>query len=174
MDNINGESNRELLVAAIRSYPDNNPSQPITSELFGDRNMQTFLWATPATDPLLGCNLEVYWSVLNGFWFSLIDPSDHSPIPHVQAPISISAKTIISAASDSRTLSTALFSVAAMYLGRQRRDDASQSLAISSYAGCLSRFRNEMISVSGYFSGHSDALISVTLSLMLFEVSSLP
>jgi hypothetical protein len=176
INNVQSESDREMLLRAIR-----NQSNTTSGEL--RRSVRAAYGAIPpvndpfplATIPSLGYSRDFYRSVVEEFWSSTCDPAKNSTRRAIQASILICVQVILPLAFQNKALDAAIFAASTMYLGRLRADAKLRALAMAAYPTALSRFCSELVLASDSKTeqrSQEDLIVATVLSLLLFEVRS--
>lgn len=120
----------------------------------------------------LGCSMDLYRSAVADLWIVTCHPATIPTDLNVESPMSSSARKIIPLAFGSKSLDSALFAVATMFMGKLRSDNKLQTLALAAYPPALSRFRSELALGFGPKASQTNRTvraIAIALTLLFYE-----
>ncbi|KAM6485898.1 hypothetical protein HDV62DRAFT_352746 [Trichoderma sp. SZMC 28011] len=173
VNNIHRVSDRKMLSHAFQNRHLDITTLPTATikELHGSAQSNKLI--APISIPSsLGCSMDLYRSAVADLWIVTCHPATIPIDQNVESPMSSSAREILPLAFGSKTLDSALFAVATMFMGKLRSDSKLQGLALAAYPPALSRFRSELALGFGSKTNQTNKTvraIAIALTLLFYE-----
>lgn len=174
VNNIHRVSDRKMLSHAFQNRHLDTTTLPTATikELHGSAQSNKLI--APISIPSsMGCSMDLYRSAVADLWIVTCHPATIPIDQNVESPMSSSAREILPLAFGSKTLDSALFAVATMFMGKLRSDSKLQGLALAAYPPALSRFRSELALGFGSKTSQTNRTvraIAISLTLLFYEV----
>lgn len=174
VNNIHQVSDRKMLSYALQSRHMDTTTLPTATVKKVHGSAQSNKQIAPISIPSsLGCSMDLYRSAVADLWIVTCHPATIPTDLNVESPMSSSARKIIPLAFGSKSLDSALFAVATMFMGKLRSDNKLQTLALAAYPPALSRFRSELALGFGPKASQTNRTvraIAIALTLLFYEV----
>lgn len=174
VNNIHQVTDRKMLSNAFQNQHKDTTTPPTAAvkRVYGNA-ISKKLATPPSISSSLDCSMELYRSAVADLWLATCQQVAIPADQNVESPMSSSARVILPLAFGSKTLDSAIFAVATMYMGKLKRDAKLQGLAMAAYPPALGRFRSELALGFGPKSGEANRkirAIAISLTLLFFEV----